>query len=135
VNCVAREDALGYNYFMFTRKKQSFSIKIPKFIRQPFMISFLVTLVTLLLSLSVYFRIQPQIPLFYSLPNKQQHLTNKEWLFMFPALSAAINFTHILILGLLKKYDRLVLQLYAWSTVLIQIILALAIIRIVWITL
>lgn len=112
---------------------KKFSLKIPKYIRQPFLISFLISLVAILLSLTIYFQIQPEIPLFYSLATKQQQLVNKEWLFIFPIFSMAISVFHILLLGLIRSYDRLVLQLYAWSTVLVQVILILAFIRIVWI--
>ena len=80
--------------------------------------------------LTLYFRLQPQVPLFYSLARPSQHLVHKNWLFVFPAISLAINVVHFSLLGLLRKIDRLLLKLFVWATVGTQLLLGIGLARI-----
>jgi hypothetical protein len=79
----------------------------------------------------LYFRLQPVVPLFYSLPRESQHLVAKEWLFIFPAISMFITILHGSILTTSQNSEALLLRLFAWTTVSIQIVLFLALLRIV----
>lgn len=105
-------------------------LNTPRFIRTPFLISYLCTLSLSLLVLVAYFRIQPQVPLFYSLARPAEHLASKEWLFLIPAISGAISFIHLILINIFHEYDRLLIQLFSWTTVAVQIVLSLALIRI-----
>jgi hypothetical protein len=108
-------------------------LSTPRFVRTPFLISYLCTFSLSLLTLVSYFRIQPQIPLFYSLARPAEHLAAKEWLFLIPAISGAISFIHLLLINVFHDYDRTLITLFSWTTVAIQVVLSLALIRVLWI--
>jgi len=103
--------------------------------KTPFKISWLITSLTALVSLVLYFRLPPQIPLFYSLALAEQQLAAKEWIFLFPVFSALVNGGHLLILKSIKNYEALIIKLFTGSTVLVQVVLLLAMGRILWIIL
>ena len=105
---------------------------IPKILKTPFLISFLIGSLAVLLSLVFYFRVQPQIPIFYSLSDSEQQLAPKEWLFFFPVFSLLVSFLHLALLLLIKKYDGIILKFFAWSTAIVQVVLLLVMLRILW---
>ena len=105
--------------------------RIPQYLKTPFLLSFLITTVMLLSTLIFFFRVQPQVPIFYSLARSSQHLAPKHWLFLFPALSLAISFSHFIIVKIIKHADQLLMQLFAWTTFGIQLVLGLALLRII----
>lgn len=105
--------------------------KLPRFARTPFLLSFLIGLVLALVSLIFYFRLQPVVPVFYSLPLQTQQLVVKEWIFFFPLFSLVISFLHLLIVNFFRDYSRLMLRLFSWVTLGIQVVLALSMIRII----
>jgi hypothetical protein len=109
------------------------TIKIPKLIKTPFLISSFVTGVLFLLALTSFFRLQPEIPVFYSLAQKNDFLASKVWVFVFPCLSLTITAAHFLIISILKGVEKIIIQLFAWATVIIQSLLALSLIRIIFI--
>lgn len=104
-------------------------INTPHFVRTPFLISYLITFSLSLFVLVIYLRIQPAVPLFYSLARPTQHLVSKEWLFLIPALSGAISVTHLVLINIFEEYDQLIRLLFSWTTVAIQLVLAVAVIR------
>lgn len=106
-------------------------MRIPKFLRTPLLISILVTFITSFISVSYLLSIQPVIPLMYTLADSNQQLVAKQWLLIFPSASFIINFCHMMTLNLMKKYRKVLLQIFAWSTVLLQFLLLLAMIRII----
>lgn len=85
----------------------------------------------MLITLVMYFRLQPQVPLFYSLARPAQHLVAKEWLFLLPGISFAISFLHLSIARLAKKTNSLLLKIFAWTTAGIGFILGLSLLRII----
>jgi hypothetical protein len=115
-----------------SKKKKSFFV-IPKLIKTPFLIVYLFTLMSALTTLTFYFRSQPVVPIFYSLAEPTQHLAAKEWLFLFPFISIMISFIHTALIRVLGKSELLLLKLFAWTTVVIQTVFLLALLRIVYI--
>jgi len=103
----------------------------PRFARTPFLISYLISLATMLLVLVFYFRTQPVIPLFYTLPQPAQQLAAKEWLFLFPLVITLITAFHLSLVQTFSASNRLLLQLFSWTTILIQVMFGLALVRIV----
>lgn len=105
--------------------------RTPAYLRTPLLSIFLISSAQVLIVLIYYFRLQPQLPLFYSLAREAQYLVDKEWLFLFPVFSFTLSFSHLFLLRLLKAYEPLLLKLFAWTTVGFQVILSLALIRII----
>lgn len=103
----------------------------PRFVRTPFLLSYLLTLGSMLLVLVFYFRTQPVVPMFYTLPQPAQQLAAKEWLFLFPLVISLITAFHLSLVQTFSNYNRLLLQLLSWTTIIIQIIFGLALVRIV----
>jgi len=108
-------------------------IQPPAWVKTPFRFSYLITLGLILSVLIYYFRIQPIVPLYYSLAQPAQQLAPKEWLGLFPAISLLITVLHLGIVQKNKEYDHLLIQLFSWTTVVIQVLLALALFRIIMI--
>jgi len=95
------------------------------------LVSFFLSSLMVLGSLAIFFRTQPQIPLFYSLARESQHLTSKEWLFLIPGISFIISFLHLLIIKTQRHTDQLLMKLFAWTTAGILVVLGLALLRII----
>lgn len=106
-------------------------LRPPYFIRTPFLLCYLLTLSSYLLVLVFYFRLQPVVPLFYSLAQDSQQLAHKNWIFLFPAMLTGITLGHLSLAHAFRTYDRLLLQLFSWTTLAVEVILMAAIIRII----
>lgn len=113
----------------------SLQVYIPKQVRRGLLISWLVSFSSILGLLSVFFILQPEVPLFYSLAQPQEYLSSKAWLFIFPGLSVAINSLHTFLLGFIKEYEMVLIELFVWTTVAVQVLLAIGLIRIIWLVL
>ncbi len=79
--------------------------------------------------------VQPIIPLLYSVTDPNQQLVSKWWILLFPGLSILFTSLHFLLARLLKDWAEIIIRLIAWSTVALQVILALTIVRIIWVIL
>ena len=106
------------------------ALRPPDFIRTPFLLSYILVLSSFLAGLVMLFRIQPIIPIFYSLARPADWLAPKIFMFIIPIAMTLITLGHLAWLYRVKDYDRLLLQLFAWTTFTINLILALALIRI-----
>lgn len=94
--------------------------RVPRVVRIPFTISWLLALVSGLMVISTVFRLQPTIPLFYSLALPDQQLVSRQWLWMFPALCAGITSIHTAVVThLYQHHDLLLTKLWSWSTVVV----------------
>lgn len=103
---------------------------LPKYLRTPILISLLFGSAMIVLYISVLFSLQPVIPLFYSLARIDQHLADKELLIIFPIISFLITMIHFGMIQLFKFLDTILLKIFTWMTVFIQILLAISMIRI-----
>jgi len=108
-------------------------IKIPLHLKAPFVSSGVITGVLFVLALVSFFTTQPEIPIFYSLGAKSEWLAPKIWIFIFPVLSLATTVIHFLFLSLNKSLEKIITQLFAWATIIVQVVLALSFIRIIYI--
>lgn len=77
--------------------------------------------------------VQPIIPLLYSVTDPNQQLVSKWWLLLFPGLSALFTLLHFLLARVLRDWTEIIVRLIAWSTVALQVMLALTLIRIIWV--
>lgn len=110
------------------------SLRIPRYLRTYFVASIFISCGLALLTTAAYFRSQPQLPIFYSLPEPNDYLADKQWIFVFPVLSTAITIVHLLLLPIMKDHHRMMNVLFAWLTVITQALCVLAAVRIIWIT-
>lgn len=117
----------------FGPPKQKKFFLLPEFVKVPFLLVYLLTLLSALVTLIFYFRSQPEIPIFYSLPEPAQHLAPKQWLLLFPALSFVSTVIHVAITKSIAHTDRLLVALFSWASVLVQAVLILALLRIIYI--
>lgn len=105
--------------------------KIPKEIKLPVGLMYLSFLLSSLLSVTVYFSLQPVIPLFYTLTQLEQQLVVKEWIFIFPTAIALISAVHSYILFRMQDGHMLLLQLFSWTSILIISLFLISQIRII----
>ncbi len=103
---------------------------IPLNVKSQILLSGLITAISILVTTIFYFRIQPVIPLFYTLADPIAQLAPKEWLFFFPFLASIITLIHIGITIQLRHYGELVTTMFAWTTVVVQALLLLSLVRV-----
>ncbi len=115
------------------QQRKKISDLIPDKSIKPLRFSIIISLIIFGLSLIFYPRLQPEIPLFYSLADANDQLVKKQWLFLLPSLSLAINVIHLILIRGLQKLDDLILALFAWSTVILEVVLLLIVLRIIYI--
>lgn len=114
-------------------KLPSFRLRLDQSIRTPFLISYLFAAIASFLAVGFYLQLPPIIPLFYTLAERGSQLTSKEWIFFFPVFAITVSFLHTIIVQGLHERGQVVARLFAWSTVMIQLILTLSIFRIIMI--
>jgi hypothetical protein len=98
-------------------------VDLTKLVQRPIKISLLLTGLITLFSVSTLFFLQPEIPIFYSLPLSSQQIVNRFWILLFPGYSLIVTLLHITLLGIFSKVDEEVLRLFCWLTVVLQLIL------------
>lgn len=114
------------------KKKSIFAtFKVPPKLKAPILLSILATFITSFIAASLIFIIQPVIPLMYTLALPEQQLVAKEWLLIFPAISFTINFIHLITINVMKNFRSVLILIFAWTTVLLQFLLLLAMLRII----
>lgn len=110
---------------------RSFSklVSLSKVLQKPLKFSLLLTGLITLLAVSSLFFLQPQIPIFYSLPLSSQQIASRFWILLFPGFSLSVTLLHIILIGIYHEVDEVVLILFCWLTVLLQTLLLAILIR------
>lgn len=101
----------------------------PNTLKSPLKYSLLLTGIITFLCVSTVFFLQPDIPMFYSMPTASEQLASRYWILLFPALSLTITVLHIILTGLFNKSEEAVLRLFCWLTVVLQIFILAVVIR------
>lgn len=109
--------------------------RLVKPVRKPLLVSWLISVMETLSLLVVYATLQPEIPFFYTRANPVEYLAPKAWLFLLPGLSFGINVLHFGLLHTLRSGHKVLRELFVWATLIIQLLLAVALLRIVWLVL
>jgi len=73
------------------------------------------------------------VPLFYSVSDPNDYLADKRWLILFAILSFMVTIGHAFLIRILFHHEKIIPILFACCTVAIQILLALELIRIIYI--
>lgn len=107
------------------------NIKLNPATKTPFLLCYLAGSIMAVSYVSAILTLQPVVPLFYSLTGNQQ-LVPTSFLIIFPVASFTISTAHLLIAQLFSFLDKTLIQLFSWMTVLIQLLLLLAMVRIIW---
>ncbi len=103
-------------------------------LKQPLLLCVACTGLITVASTLYYFFAQPVIPLLYSLARPDQALVAKEWIFLFPVIALSITLIHSILISLFRDLEKLVLRLFAWMTLVMQVFLFLTMMRIIIIT-
>lgn len=118
---------------LLTDQQSNPEFESPLFFRLPLACSVFLNLVIVIVCIFFYFRLQPQIPIFYSLAEVDQHLADKKFIFIFPGISIFFNLMNFFLIKVAFFLDRLILKLFAWVTFFWQLILTVIVIRLIWI--
>ncbi len=110
-----------------TTGKTRFSLG-PRYALVPLRISILISFFLIVYTLALQPFIQPVVPIFHSLLSGSDQLAPKIWLLIFPALSIFINIVHIGAINI-TSMSQLVIKLYAWADLLLQLILLMITLR------
>ena len=79
-----------------------------------------------------YFRLQPQIPIFYSLADLNSQLANKEMIFLLPAIGLGMWIAHLVIMRFNKSIDAFMWRLLAMVTLFLEILILIINARIIY---
>ncbi len=102
--------------------------------RIPLLISLTLIAITTTVTVIYISFAQPVLPILYTLTRPEESLIVKWWLLLLPAFSLLFGLiAHVLHLTL-QTLDRFVLQLFSWFTIFVQLVILLALIRIIGIT-
>jgi hypothetical protein len=107
----------------------------PEVVKKPLYLSFLATLLIIIISGVYYVFSQPEIPLLYTLARPNQALVSKEWLFLLPSISFVLSVLHVFIIHWLRELEPILLSTFVGAGLLLQVVLLADIVRIVYITL
>ena len=88
-----------------------------------------VAILTLVFSVIFYPLLPPVIPLFGSLTSVEEILTDKIYLLILPALAIVIDLIHALVIYFGRKYDTLLLTIFAFFTIFVQLLLLSVLLR------
>lgn len=105
--------------------------ELPLDVQKPLRYSSGLTAIITLVSFATLFIVQPEIPLFYSLPPTEV-LVPKMWILLFPLLALFITITHITFTWVTRSFQPMVLRLYAWTTVMLLVLLLVTVVRLLW---
>ena len=94
--------------------------------------SWIINLLLIGLAIFFYFRLPPEVPLFYSLALDEQQLAPRLFFFLLPALGLLINFLHTLVLNWFRHYDEFLLRLFAGLTLAWQILIFIITLRLIF---
>lgn len=110
------------------------NVVIPKINQRLVYFSLSLAMFSLLISIIYFFIAQPELPIFYTLANKSDQLVPKYFIFIFPLISLLITIIHTPIASILYRKSIVILKIFMGTTLLFQVLLALALLRIIIIT-
>lgn len=107
---------------------------IPPTSQSAFIVGLIVTLASALITGALIQVTQPELPLLYTLAQPVATLVKKDWLFIIPALCLLLELVNLTFIAWFKSLPNLLLGVFSWTLVTSQLLLLLALLRIVWIT-
>jgi hypothetical protein len=118
-------------HFSLPRPRFRFSFHLPHSVRTPFLLSYLFAATTSFLAFGYYTQLPPVIPLLYTIAEPAAQLVTKEWVFLFPVLALTMSGFHTFLVQSLHEHGRVMARLFALSTVVVQLLLMVGLIRII----
>jgi hypothetical protein len=106
-------------------------VEQPFQVRQPLMVSLIISSILTLICIVAYFVLPPQIPIFYSLPRSADQIAPKMWIILFPAFSLLVSLSHTILLGVFNSLDVMVLRVFGWMTAVLQLLLLSIVLRMI----
>lgn len=118
-----------------TSSQFRFGTSLPKHTLTPFRLSLLIGCVLIGIAGIGYWKLQPEIPIFYSLAQSSQQLAPKYWIFLFPFLSFLTTLTNFTLIKRNSDLETVLVAVISWTTVAWQFLLMLTCVRllaIIW---
>lgn len=107
------------------------SIRIPPETRVQFLISYALAVLITIITAGFATQLPPQIPLFYTLAGTANQLVSKTWLFFPPLFAISIVILHtFLVQSLQTKHGSLIARFFALATIMVEVLLLVACLRI-----
>lgn len=120
--------------FVIPERHHRFRLFLPKDVRVPFFISLFFATICALFTLMLYTRIQPQVPLFYSLAQLENQLVARHWFLLLPATAGMSVLTHFLGIQFFLRQDHFIIKMISWLSVFFTAFSLFATIRIFVVT-
>lgn len=103
-------------------------------VRAPLLVSLALTGISTTATVLYVSISQPVLPIFYTYTRPEQALVEKWWLLVLPLCSFLFSLLCHMLQFTIQTIDRFVFQLFAWFTVFVQVVLLLALLRIIVLT-
>jgi len=117
------------------QRRQRKQLSLPPNLIKPLATSFFLTLVMFLFSFIYLSKAQPELPIFYTLDSTRGPLMKKWWLLLLPVIALGFNFINFsLVLKLKSQLENLLLRLFVMASLFINVIMLIALLRIIYIT-
>ncbi|MBQ6154749.1 hypothetical protein IJJ27_00670 [bacterium] len=110
------------------QKKRQVPILRPYY-RPFFYVAVPASLLTLFFVIFFYRYLPPVVPLYGSLTQTVDRLAEKKELFILPAMALTINFVHALVIYFGRHYDLLILQMFSYLTIFVQVLILAVLLR------
>ncbi len=111
------------------------SKSIPPTSQFALIIGLFITLASALITGTMIHVVQPELPLLYTQAQPVSTLVKNEWLMIIPALCLLLELLNLTMVAWFKSLSNLLLGVFSWVLVTSQVLLLLALIRILWIIL
>ena len=116
-------------------RSRPLATKLSPALSRPLMLSFFISLVLFLIAFIYLPKAQPELPMLYTLNAIVGPLRNKWFLLIIPSISLITNMVNFFItLNLKNTFSLLILKLFVFANLVITILLAVAMLRIIYVT-
>lgn len=92
----------------------------------------LISAVGVAIAIAFYAKLQPEIPLFYSLTEGNGQLADRRMVFLLPLIGILINALHQILLWLGKNYNPFLKRLFALVTLIFELMILVINLRVIW---
>jgi hypothetical protein len=119
---------------IITAPRFEFALVTPNVVKKPLFACWVLTLLMIFVSGGYFFIAQPELPVFYTMARPAQSLVPSVWLFVFPTISILMSFIHIGIAHWMRSMDNLLLIIFTRTGLALQLVLFIALLRLIWVT-
>jgi len=110
-------------------KKKSKAPILRPYYRPFFFLAVPLSIINIVLSILFFAFLPPEIPIFHTMIQPDDRLADSMMIFILPILATIINVIHALVIYFGRKYELLLLNIFSYFTIFIQLLLLAVLLR------